>query len=114
MASTFSVIRKQGIDWIFNIAAQSAGVAQDITGYVIKLELQDMNGNDVLDLSIGSGITVTTPTSGIAQFRVTGAQTQALAVGRYRVFIKGTAPGVGAQSDDWADGYLVIQKGLIS
>lgn len=113
--ASFSVNRKQGIDWVFNISAQSNGVAQDITGYTIKLELQKVEtGAVALDLAIGTGITVSAPTTGVALFRVTGAQTAALAVGTYRVYVKAIAPGIGGQADEWADGYLIIEKGVVA
>jgi hypothetical protein len=113
MASAYNPTVNQGIDLIFTVTwTDSTGAAINLTGYTIQLALSNQVTNtNLLTLSIGSGVTVTTPSTGVAQFRITGAQTTALGVGTYYYGIKATSSG--GINYDWLDGNLTIAQARV-
>jgi hypothetical protein len=104
----------QGIDWIFTTTWQdSTGTAINTTGYSVSLQIRNQVDNSViLSLSVGSGITLTTPASGITTYRVTGTQTAAIPVGTYYYGIKATS--VSGIAYDWSDGLITIAASRVS
>jgi len=106
--SVYSPVVNQGIDWIFTTTWQdSTGTAINTTGYTVKLQIRNQVDNSiVLGLTNGSGITLTTPASGITTYQVTGTQTAAIPVGTYNYGIKATSAG--GINYDWADGTITI------
>lgn len=98
----------QGIDLIFTTTNTDAtGTAINITGYTITMNISNqVTGVSVLTLTNGSGVTLTTPTAGLATFRITAAQTQAIPIGNYYYGIKAVSSGGIAY--DWADGIITI------
>lgn len=98
----------QGIDLIFTTTNTDAtGAAINITGYTITMAISNqVTGTVVLTLTNGSGVTLTTPSAGLATFRITGTQTAAIPVGTYYYGIKAVASGGIAY--DWADGTITI------
>lgn len=103
MTSSYNPTITQGIDWIFTTTV--TGV--DITGYTVSLQIRSQSDNSVIQtITNGSGITLTTPLSGIATYRVTGAQTALINYGPYNFGIKATSPGGIAY--DWVDGVVTI------
>jgi hypothetical protein len=113
MASAYNPVVNQGIDLIFTVTwTDSNGAAINLTGYTIQLAVSNQVSNaNLLTLSIGSGVTVTTPSTGVAQFRITGAQTTALGVGTYYYGIKATSSG--GINYDWLDGNLTIAQARV-
>ena len=113
MASVYNPTVNQGIDLIFTVTwTDSTGAAINLTGYTIQLAVSNQVTNtNLLTLSIGSGVTVTTPSTGVAQFRITGAQTTALGVGTYYYGIKATSSG--GINYDWLDGNLTIAQARV-
>lgn len=110
----YNPIVNQGIDWIFTTTWQdSTGAAINTTGYTVSLQIRNqVDNSSVLGLAIGSGITLTTPASGITTYRVTGTQTAAIPVGTYYYGIKATsASGV---AYDWSDGLITIAQSRVS
>ena len=105
---------RQGTDWIFTVTnTDSLGVAINLTGYTIKLQIRGLLDNAlVLELAIGTGITVAAPTTGVASFRVTAAQTRAIDFGNYVWGVNATSPdGV---SYTWIDSKLIILQARVS
>ena len=98
----------QGIDLIFTTTNTDAtGTAINITGFTVKMAISNqVTGTVALTLTNGSGITLTTPTSGIATYQITGAQTAAIPVGTYYYGIKATSSG--GINYDWVDGTITI------
>ena len=113
MASVYNPVVNQGIDLIFTVTwTDSTGTAINLTGYTIQLAVSNqVTLANLLTLSIGSGVTVATPSNGIAQFRITGTQTTALGVGTYYYGIKATSSG--GISYDWLDGSLTIAQARV-
>ena len=113
MASVYNPVVNQGIDLIFTVTwTDSNGAAINLTGYTIQLAVSNQVSNaNLLTLSIGSGVTVTTPSTGVAQFRITGTQTTALGVGTYYYGIKATSSSGIAY--DWLDGNLTISQARV-
>jgi hypothetical protein len=113
MASAYNPSVNQGIDLIFTITwTDSTGTAINLTGYTIKLAITNQVTNaNLLTLQIGSGVTVATPTSGVAQFQVTGTQTTALGVGTYFYGVKATSAG--GINYDWLDGTITIAQARV-
>jgi hypothetical protein len=113
MASIYNPTVNQGIDLIFTITwTDSTGAAINLTGYTIKLAVSNqVTGTNLLTLQIGSGVTVATPSSGVAQFQITNAQTTALGVGTYYYGVKATSGGGIAY--DWLDGTLTIAQARV-
>ena len=113
MASVYNPTVNQGIDLIFTVTwTDSTGAAINLTGYTIQLAVSNQVTNtNLLTLSIGSGVTVTTPSTGVASFRITGAQTTALGVGTYYYGIKATSSG--GINYDWLDGNLTIAQARV-
>jgi hypothetical protein len=106
--SAYNPVVNQGIDWIFTTTWQdSTGTAINTTGYAVQLQIRNqVNNSLLLSLSVGSGITLTTPASGITTYRATGTQTAAISVGTYNYGIKATSAG--GINYDWADGTITI------
>ena len=104
----YNPIVNQGIDWIFTTTWQdSTGTAINTSGYGVQLQIRNQVDNSlILGLSVGSGITLTTPASGITTYRVTGTQSAAIPVGTYYYGIKATSGG--GINYDWADGLVTI------
>jgi hypothetical protein len=113
MASVYNPSVNQGIDLIFTITwTDSTGTAINLTGYTIKLAITNQVTNaNLLTLQIGSGVTVATPTSGVAQFQITGTQTTALGVGTYFYGVKATSAG--GINYDWLDGTITIAQARV-
>ena len=72
-------------DWSETVTwTNSAGAAINLTGYTISMKIRSTpTATASVSLSIGSGITVATPSSGVYVFRVTAAQLGALTPGVY-------------------------------
>ena len=106
--SAYNPVINQGIDWIFTTTWQdSSGNPINTTGYTVKLQIRNQVDNSlVLGITNGSGITLTTPASGITTYQVTGTQTAAISVGTYYYGIKATSAG--GINYDWADGTVTI------
>lgn len=104
----YNPVVNQGIDWIFTTTWQDpSGNPIDTTGYSVKLQIRNQVDNSlILTLTVGSGITLTTPASGITTYQVTGTQTAAIPVGTYYYGIKATSGG--GINYDWADGLVTI------
>ena len=104
----------QGIDWIFTTTWQDAnGAAINTTGYSVTLQIRNQVDNSLLlALTVGSGITLTTPASGLTTYRMTGTQSAAIPVGTYYYGIKATSSGSIAY--DWADGLITIAASRVS
>ena len=98
----------QGIDLIFTTTNTDAtGTPINITGFTIRMAISNqVTGAVVLTLTNGSGITLTSPTTGVATYQITGTQTAAIPVGTYYYGIKATSSG--GINYDWADGFLTI------
>ena len=98
----------QGIDLIFTTTNTDAnGAAINITGYTIRMAISNqVTGAVVLTLTNGSGITLTSPTTGLATYQITGTQTASIQVGTYYYGIKATSSG--GINYDWADGTITI------
>ena len=113
MASAYNPVVNQGIDLIFTVTwTDSNAAAINLTGYTIQLAVSNqVTLANLLTLSIGSGVTVATPSNGIAQFRITGTQTTALGVGTYYYGIKATSSG--GINYDWLDGNLTIAQARV-
>jgi len=113
MVSAFNPVVNQGIDLIFTVTwTDSNGAAINLTGYTIKLAVSNqVTLTNLLTLQIGSGVAVATPSNGIAQFQITGAQTTALGVGTYYYGIKATSAG--GINYDWLDGNLTIAQARV-
>lgn len=114
MASAYNPIVNQGIDWIFTTTAQdSTGTAINITGYTVTLQVRNQVTNALVQqLTVGSGITLTTPLSGLATYQVTGTQTSTIPVGSYYYGIKATSTG--GINYDWLDGIVTIAPSRVS
>lgn len=112
MADPYNPSQRQNIDWVFTLTAKSGGAPIDLTGYVIKLEAKDSAGTAVLILTIGSGITVAVPATGVASFRATGAQIAAIPVGSYLFNIKANPAGTGTVATEWLVGTLNVLAAL--
>ena len=106
--SAYNPSVNQGIDLIFTVTNTDAnGTAINITGYTIKFAISNqVSGTNVLTLTNGSGVTLTSPTTGVATFQITGTQTTAIPIGTYYYGIKATSPG--GINYDWADGNITI------
>lgn len=66
----------------------SEGTAIDLTGFTATMEiLEEWEGTVALTLSIGSGLTVTTPTNGIIDIEITDEQTDVLSVKVYKYIL---------------------------
>jgi hypothetical protein len=104
----------QGIDWIFTTTiTDQNGAAIDLTGYQVQLQIRNQVDNSlILALTVGSGITLTTPTAGLVTYRATGTQTAAIPVGTYYYGIKATSGG--GINYDWSDGLLTIAQSRVS
>lgn len=106
--SAYNPTVNQGIDLIFTVTwTDQTGAPINLTGYSISMAVSNQNnGSTLLNLSIGSGITVASPSTGVAQFRITGTQTASLSPGQYYYGIKATSGGGIAY--DWLDGNITI------
>jgi len=74
---------EQGADWVRQfVYADSAGVPIDITGATIafKAKVLATDSAAVLEASVGSGIVLTTPASGIFTITIPAAQTRAISI----------------------------------
>jgi len=113
MASAYNPVVNQGIDLIFTVTwTDSTGTAINLTGYTIKLAVSNqVTLSNLLTLQIGSGVTVSSPATGVAQFQITGTQTTALGVGTYYYGIKATSAG--GINYDWLDGNLTIAQARV-
>ena len=113
MSSAYNPVVNQGIDWIFTTTWQdSTGTAINTTGYTVQLQIRNqVDNSQVLALAVGTGITLTTPASGITTYRVTGTQTAAIPVGTYYYGIKATSAG--GISYDWLDGNVTIDQARV-
>ena len=113
MAETYNVVKRQNIDWVFKVTANSGGAPIDLTGWAIKLEAKNTYTNTaVLTLQIGTGITVPTPATGEAFFRATGTQIASIPVGTYLFNVKAGVSTVGSEADEWVVGTLTIEMAL--
>jgi len=103
----------QGIDLIFTTTNTDAtGTPINITGFTITTAISNQVTNtNILTLTNGSGITLTTPASGLATYRITGTQTAAIPVGTYYYGIKAVSSGGIAY--DWADGFITISQARV-
>jgi hypothetical protein len=103
----------QGIDLIFTTTNTDAnGAAINITGYTISLAISNQVTNaNILTITVGSGITLTTPAAGLATYRITATQTTAIPVGTYYYGIKAISPANIAY--DWADGFITISQARV-
>jgi len=106
--SAYNPTVNQGIDLIFTVTwTDSTGTPINLTGYTIKMSVNNQVSNaSILSLAIGSGVTVSAPSTGVAQFQITGTQTAALSVGTYSYGIKATSAG--GINYDWLDGTITI------
>lgn len=69
----------------------SAGAAVDITGWLIDFKISATNsGARLFTKSVGSGIVLTTPASGILDVTINAADTTALAAGTYFYAVRRT------------------------
>lgn len=109
MPTTYNPKIDQNVDWVFQVTAKSNNVAIDLTGYTIELQVRDNVTNaELLSLTIGSGLTVTTPSNGIVLVRATAAQMLALNAGQFPF-------GMVAQSGSgvitsWIEGVLTVGR----
>lgn len=72
----------------FTILDENA-VAVDITGWAVRFAFGEMPGDDaIFEKTVGSGITLTTPLSGLLTVQVQDADTDALAAGSYVYSLK--------------------------
>ena len=106
--ATFNPSVNQGIDLIFTTTNTDAyNNSIDVSGYTVTMVLTNQNTQSVaLTLTNGSGITLTSPTTGLVTYRITGAQATSLAVGIYTYGIRATTAG--GINYDWADGTITI------
>ena len=113
MSSAYNPIVNQGIDWIFTTTWQdNTGAPIDTSGYSVQLQIRNqVDNSSVLGLAVGSGITLTTPASGITTYRVTGTQTAAIPVGTYNYGIKATSGG--GINYDWLEGNITIVQARV-
>lgn len=110
MSNAYNPVVTQNTDWIFQITATSGGVATDLTGYSVVLQVRsEIDNSVVLTLAIGSGVTVANPTNGTAVFRATKAQTLAIVSGFYTYGIVATAGGVGGIATTWYAGTVIFK-----
>jgi hypothetical protein len=95
------------------IYQQNKRIPQDITGwsvsYMIKRSLDDLDVDAVLQKTTASGITLTTPTSGIMNITIADTDTDGLTAGRYYHEVKRTDAG---QETVLAKGTCVLQQGV--
>jgi hypothetical protein len=95
------------------IYQQNKRTPQDITGwsvsYMIKRSLDDLDVDAVLQKTTASGITLTTPTSGIMNITIADTDTDGLTAGRYYHEVKRTDAG---QETVLAKGTCVLQQGV--
>ena len=112
--SQYNPTVNQGIDWIFTTTTtDSSGNPVDLTGYSVQLQIRNQVDNSlILALTVGSGITLTTPTAGFVTYQATGAQTAAIPIGTYYYGIKATSGG--GINYDWSDGFLTIAQARVS
>ena len=75
----------------------AAGATQDITGWtlswMLKANLTDLDASASLTKTTSSGITLTTPTSGICTVSIADTDTDSLAAGLYYHELKRTTAG---------------------
>jgi hypothetical protein len=109
VTNTYNPTVIQNNDWSFNI---STSPIVNLTGSTIALQIRDWQGNIIKTLNIGSGITVPTPTNGVAYFILTAAQTLLIPVGTYPFGITVTDSGGGKQP--LATGVLTISAVRVS
>lgn len=100
----------QGIDLIFTTTnTDSNGAAINITGFTVKMTISNQVTNAaILSITNGSGVTLTSPSTGLATFQFTGAQTASIPVGSYSYGIKATSSG--GINYDWSDGIITITQ----
>ena len=112
--STYNPTVNQGIDLIFSTTwTDSTGTPTNVTGYSVKLQIRSQIDNSIiLGLTVGSGITLTTPSAGLVTYQITGTQTAAIPAGTYNYGIKATSSG--GINYDWVDGTLTIAQARVS
>ena len=109
ISQTYDRGQDQNVDWSFSI---STNPVVDLTGCTISWQIRDSNNVVVLTLAIGSGITVPTPSAGVANFIMTAAQTMTLQPGTYTHGVTITTP-TGAKIA-WCYGTFSLRKVRVS
>jgi hypothetical protein len=81
-AGTYNFTIEQGTTFTRTLTLTSGGVAMNLTGYVARLQARKSvaDSTKVIDLAVGSGITIT-PATGVIVWTLTAAQTAALDFG---------------------------------
>lgn len=95
-AATYNVIIDQGANWQVNLSYKdSNGDPVNLTGYTAQLQLRTSYDAALasLNLSTGSGITITA-NSGLIAINATASQTGALVAGDYVYDLEITLSGV--------------------
>lgn len=118
--SLFNPIEPSGIDWQFSSLVQDVtydvnGVPTftptNLTGYTATLQVQDPKTNlAIFALTIGAGITITAPTTGVAIFHATSTQ-MTLTPGSYPFNVVGTSAG--GVKTLWIIGLLTVERAAI-
>lgn len=85
MASTYNTTVARGEARDIEVTIQSGGSAYDVTGLTgaeLEYRAGQVGSPTTINLTIGSGITLTTPASGVVTLSLTGADTD-LTPGKY-------------------------------
>jgi hypothetical protein len=97
----------------FTVYQQNKRTPQNITGWsvswMMKRDLDDVDGDAVLQKTTSAGITLTTPTSGILNITIADTDTDGLAAGTYYHEVKRTDAG---NETVLATGTCVLQQGV--
>ena len=104
--TSYNKVIDQNTDWQFTMTTSPV---VDLTGSTIELQIRRQTDNvAIVTAAIGSGITVSSPTSGVATVRITAAQTLAIPVGVYNHGVVITTSG--GQKVPWVSGTLTVNK----
>lgn len=95
-AASYDIVVEEGATWTRVFTITDSGVPRNITGCTIALKAWTSDKILVIDLSVGAGITLTTPASGVFTAVITAAATEALEPSRlsYVLEITDTAAAV--------------------
>lgn len=78
-AGTYNITIEQGATYTQTILVQDEGVTRNLTGYTARMQVRPGKDSDtiLLNLTMGSGLSIPTPTNGEIIISLTAAQTAA-------------------------------------
>lgn len=93
MSGKYNIVAEQGATFNLNFTVQTDGVAWVLTGYTAAMQVRQSTSSatTLLNLSTGSGITLTSP--GQVSITVPAATMSTLPAGRWVYDIEFTSPG---------------------